>query len=203
MQGIREFISLSTIEYLPLADTLMVGSEEKADMTMATDYRKRAEECLEIAQTVRTPAQRTMLLHIAETWMNLAHDAEGNSSEKPRPANSRQDYEPELTVRRERPAAVRHARSFTPTAQVRATAVHETDAQGETPMSAQEQPGLPAGCRLARAELNRRTRRRCPPAIAAWASSRWRRCCSPPDLDDVIYGCENCGTEVKRTVKRT
>jgi hypothetical protein len=47
-------------------------------MTM-TDYRKRAEECLEIAQTARTPAQRTMLLHIAETWMNLARDAEGNS----------------------------------------------------------------------------------------------------------------------------
>ena len=48
-------------------------------MTM-TDYRKRAEECIEIAQTVRTPSQRTMLLHIAETWMNLARDAEGNSS---------------------------------------------------------------------------------------------------------------------------
>jgi hypothetical protein len=52
-----------------------------------TDYRKRAEECLEIAQTARTPEQRIMLLHIAETWMNLARDAEGNSfagiSEKP------------------------------------------------------------------------------------------------------------------------
>jgi hypothetical protein len=23
------------------------------------------------------------------------------------------------------------------------------------------------------------------------------------DLDDVIYGCDTCGTEVKRTVKRT
>jgi hypothetical protein len=45
-----------------------------------TDYRKRAEECLEIAQTARTPEQRTMLLHIAETWMNLARHAEGNSS---------------------------------------------------------------------------------------------------------------------------
>ena len=37
-------------------------------MTM-TDYRKRAEECVEIAQTARTSAQRTMLLHIAETWL--------------------------------------------------------------------------------------------------------------------------------------
>jgi hypothetical protein len=48
-------------------------------MTM-TDYRKRADECVEIAQTARTPAQRTMLLHIAETWMNLARDAERSSS---------------------------------------------------------------------------------------------------------------------------
>jgi hypothetical protein len=48
-------------------------------MTM-TDYRKRAEECVEIAQTARTPAQRTMLLHIAETWMNLARDADDNPS---------------------------------------------------------------------------------------------------------------------------
>ena len=48
-------------------------------MTM-TDYRKRAEECIEIAQTARTPAQRTMLLHIAETWMNLARETEGDSS---------------------------------------------------------------------------------------------------------------------------
>ena len=46
-------------------------------MTM-TDYRKRAEECIEIAQTARTPSQRTMLLHIAETWMYLARDAEDN-----------------------------------------------------------------------------------------------------------------------------
>ena len=53
---------------------------EKADMNMATDYRKRAEECVEIAQTARTPAQRTMLLHIAETWLNLARDAESNAS---------------------------------------------------------------------------------------------------------------------------
>ena len=44
-----------------------------------TDYRKRAEECVAIAQTARTSAQRTMLLHIAETWMNLARDAEANA----------------------------------------------------------------------------------------------------------------------------
>lgn len=38
----------------------------------AADCRKRAEECVELAQTARTPQQRTMLLHIAETWLRLA-----------------------------------------------------------------------------------------------------------------------------------
>jgi len=40
-----------------------------------TDYRKRAEECVAIAQTARTSEQRTMLLHIAETWLRLADSA--------------------------------------------------------------------------------------------------------------------------------
>jgi hypothetical protein len=60
-------------------------------MTM-TDYRKRAEECVEIAQTARTSAQRTMLLHIAETWLNLARDAEAlsmtNGAARATPENS-------------------------------------------------------------------------------------------------------------------
>jgi hypothetical protein len=45
-----------------------------------TDYRKRAEECMEIAQAARTPEQRIMLLHIAETWLNLAKHAEVNAA---------------------------------------------------------------------------------------------------------------------------
>ena len=45
-------------------------------MLQAADYRKRARECEEIALTVKTAAQRTMLMHIAETWLRLALDAE-------------------------------------------------------------------------------------------------------------------------------
>jgi hypothetical protein len=45
-------------------------------MAQAADYRKRAEECVEIARTARTPAQRTMLMHIADTWERLARDVE-------------------------------------------------------------------------------------------------------------------------------
>jgi len=44
-------------------------------MAQSNNYRQRAEECVKLAQTARTPQQRTMLLHIAETWLRLAEDA--------------------------------------------------------------------------------------------------------------------------------
>jgi hypothetical protein len=43
-------------------------------MPRENDFRKRAEECVQLAQLVRTREQRTMLLHIAETWLRLADD---------------------------------------------------------------------------------------------------------------------------------
>lgn len=43
-------------------------------MKSANDYRKRAQECVELAQKAPTREQRTMLLHIAETWLRLAED---------------------------------------------------------------------------------------------------------------------------------
>jgi hypothetical protein len=49
-------------------------------MPQPAEYRKRAEECMEIAQTVQVTSQRTMLKHIAETWLRLAQDAEGAGS---------------------------------------------------------------------------------------------------------------------------
>ena len=45
-------------------------------MGQASDYRKRAEECIEIARTAQTPSQRIMLLHIRDTWLRLAKEAE-------------------------------------------------------------------------------------------------------------------------------
>jgi hypothetical protein len=51
-------------------------------MAQASDYRKRADECTELAQTVRTPSQRTMLLHIADTWLRLARDADESERSK-------------------------------------------------------------------------------------------------------------------------
>ena len=51
-------------------------------MAQASDYQKRANECTELAQTAHTPSQRTMLLHIADTWRRLARDAEENERPK-------------------------------------------------------------------------------------------------------------------------
>lgn len=48
-------------------------------------YRKRAEECVQLAQSARAPQQRTMLLHIAETWLRLADDAEQSIASQMRP----------------------------------------------------------------------------------------------------------------------
>jgi hypothetical protein len=45
-------------------------------MAQAADYRKRAEECAVMARTARTQTQRTMLMHIADTWERLAKEAE-------------------------------------------------------------------------------------------------------------------------------
>ena len=50
--------------------------ERAGIMADATDYRKRADECVAMAQTARTRTQRTMLMHIAETWERLAKDSE-------------------------------------------------------------------------------------------------------------------------------
>ena len=57
-------------------------------MPKATDYRRRAEECVQLAQTVRSSHQRTMLLHIAETWLRLAEHASVASDPRAEPATS-------------------------------------------------------------------------------------------------------------------
>ena len=52
------------------------------DMARTADYRKRAEECVQLAQSVRTAEQRVMLLHIAETWLRLADDVRPRAMEE-------------------------------------------------------------------------------------------------------------------------
>jgi hypothetical protein len=65
-------------------------------MAQTNNYRKRAEECVQLAQTARTPQQRTMLLHIAETWLRLAEDAVSMAGLQARVSASGLDPEPTL-----------------------------------------------------------------------------------------------------------
>ena len=52
-------------------------------MLQAIEYRKRADECREIARRAPTAAQRTMLHHIADTWLRLADDAQEKEGAAP------------------------------------------------------------------------------------------------------------------------
>lgn len=79
------FTSIFFVLLLPSGGTpatlVWFGSPEGGTpMLQAVDYRKHAEECVEIARTAPTQAQRTMLLHIADTWLRLAKDASENWS---------------------------------------------------------------------------------------------------------------------------
>jgi hypothetical protein len=46
---------------------------------MQNDYRKRAIECLQLANEANNPRHRARLLEMAQTWMRLHDQAEKNS----------------------------------------------------------------------------------------------------------------------------
>ena len=46
----------------------------KSAMATEIEYRSRAKECIELAILARSPEQRIMLQHIAETWVRLADE---------------------------------------------------------------------------------------------------------------------------------
>jgi hypothetical protein len=48
-------------------------------MGRAKDYRRYAAECLRIAQTISSPTEKNVLLHMAETWRRLASQIESRS----------------------------------------------------------------------------------------------------------------------------
>lgn len=58
-------------------------------MAQSADYRKNAQDCIEIAQTVRTPEQRATLMQIADTWLRLADNAERGGLPDSAPARQR------------------------------------------------------------------------------------------------------------------
>lgn len=52
-------------------------------MPSADDYRRHASECVRLAQNAQNPADKALLLKMAETWLRLAEQAEGRESKKP------------------------------------------------------------------------------------------------------------------------
>jgi hypothetical protein len=63
-------------------------------MAAADEYRRHAIECFRIAdETISAPSRR-LLMHMAEAWLRLAHQAEKNSTtdlvyEMPLPSSER------------------------------------------------------------------------------------------------------------------
>jgi hypothetical protein len=48
-------------------------------MGKAADYRRYAAECLRIAQTISSPAEKSTLVQMAETWLRLAVQKESRA----------------------------------------------------------------------------------------------------------------------------
>jgi hypothetical protein len=57
---------------------------------IADEYRRLAQECLEAADRMHNEEERKILLHIAQTWQDLAHHEEDASQAEhgPRAAKS-------------------------------------------------------------------------------------------------------------------
>jgi hypothetical protein len=45
-------------------------------MKTVAEYRKHAQECRDLAQRAKSPEEREMILHMAETWDDLARARE-------------------------------------------------------------------------------------------------------------------------------
>jgi hypothetical protein len=52
-------------------------------MTAADDYRRLASECLLIADDFTDPNNRNLLSHMAQTWLRLAHQRDGEAPPSP------------------------------------------------------------------------------------------------------------------------
>ena len=50
-------------------------------MAGAEDYRRFAQECLEMARTAEDPQARASLLHMAQVWFRLAEGRAGTTEE--------------------------------------------------------------------------------------------------------------------------
>jgi hypothetical protein len=49
-------------------------------VTDAAEFRKRAEECRQLAETSRTPEDQALWLRLARDWLSLAETAENEKN---------------------------------------------------------------------------------------------------------------------------
>ena len=52
-------------------------------MVSSDEYRRHASECVRIAQQAQNPNDKALLLHMAESWLRLAQQAESRAKKKP------------------------------------------------------------------------------------------------------------------------
>ena len=52
-------------------------------MGRSDDYRRFAQECLEMARTAEDPQTRAVLLQMAQVWFRLAENHAGNGEKEP------------------------------------------------------------------------------------------------------------------------
>ncbi len=63
------------------ATALCLRSEGRFLMARSEDYRRFAQECLEMARTAEDPQARASLLHMAQVWFRLAEGRAGTTEE--------------------------------------------------------------------------------------------------------------------------
>jgi hypothetical protein len=51
-------------------------------MTLSDQYKRRAAECVRMAERADSAEDKAMLLQMAQTWMRLAEKAEDRSEDK-------------------------------------------------------------------------------------------------------------------------
>jgi hypothetical protein len=51
-------------------------------MSLADQYRRHAAECVRLAQLINDPAEKALLLQMAETWKRVAERAEAREDDE-------------------------------------------------------------------------------------------------------------------------
>jgi hypothetical protein len=61
--------------------TLFMGRIRDRFMALADQYKRRAAECVRMAERADNPEDKALLLQMAQTWLRLAEKAEDRSEE--------------------------------------------------------------------------------------------------------------------------